>query len=301
MMLNNKKISNSLMGNAITLGAIHPKSQGFWQGALRRFCKNYLALVSLVFIVVLALLCAVVPLFSQYDYSMPDFTNSLTPPDALHWFGSDGLGRDLLVRCFIGGRITFEIAFAATVVVLVIGVMYGSIAGFLGGRVDALMMRIVDVLYGIPFLFLSILLLTLFGQSLILSFIAIAAVSWLDMARVVRGQTLSLRHKEFVEAAHICGVSKFKTITRHIIPNLIGVVIVYAALVVPNMIVLSAVLSFFGLGVMEPMTSWGLLINEGAQNMDSWWLLLFPVLLMMSTLLAFAFVANGLRDALDPR
>ncbi|MBP9743654.1 MAG: ABC transporter permease subunit [Burkholderiales bacterium] len=300
-MLNNKKISKVLNGNGINHGVIHPNSQGFWQGTFKRFGSNYLALISLVFIIVLALLCALVPIFSQYDYSMPDFANSLTPPDATHWFGSDGLGRDLFVRCFIGGRITFEIAFAATIVVLVIGVMYGSIAGFLGGRIDALMMRIVDILYGIPFLFLSILLLTLFGQSLILSFVAIAAVSWLDMARVVRGQTLSLRHKEFVEAAYICGVSKLKTITRHIIPNLIGVVIVYAALVVPNMIVLSAVLSFFGLGVMEPMTSWGLLINDGAQNMDSWWLLLFPVLLMMSTLLAFAFVANGLRDALDPR
>lgn len=278
-----------------------PKGNGFWQSAWQRFRYNYLAMASLVTILVLALLCALVPIFSHYDYSVPDFANSLTSPDRIHWFGSDGLGRDLFVRCFIGGRITFEIAFAATIVVLFLGVMYGSIAGFLGGKVDALMMRIVDILYGVPFLFFSILLLTLFGQSLTLSFVAVAAISWLDMARVVRGQTLSLRHKEFVEAAHICGVSNWRIIRRHIIPNLIGVVIVYAALVVPNMIVLSAVLSFFGLGVMEPMTSWGLLISDGAQNMNSWWLLLFPALLMMITLLAFAFVANGLRDALDPR
>ena len=278
-----------------------PKSNGFWQNAFRRFRRNHLAMGSLIFIVLLAFLCAVVPMISHYDYSVPDFGNSLSAPGAAHFFGSDGLGRDLFVRSFIGGRITFEIAFAATVVVLLIGVLYGSMAGFLGGKVDALMMRFVDVLYGVPFLFFSILLLTLFGQSLMLSFVAVAAISWLDMARVVRGQTLSLRHKEFVEAAHVCGVGNWQIITKHIIPNLIGVVIVYAALVVPNMIVLSAVLSFFGLGVMEPMTSWGLLISDGAQNMTSWWLLLFPALLMTSTLLAFAFVANGLRDALDPR
>lgn len=291
-MTNNMKINEVLKA---------PKSRGFWQNAFRRFRRNHLAMGSMILIIVLALLCAVVPMLSHYDYSVPDFANSLESPSFAHLFGSDGLGRDLFVRSFIGGRITFEIAFAATVVVLLLGVLYGSIAGFLGGKVDALMMRFVDVLYGVPFLFFSILLLTLFGQSLILSFVAVAAISWLDMARVVRGQTLSLRHKEFVEAAHICGVSNWKIITRHIIPNLIGVVIVYAALVVPNMIVLSAVLSFFGLGVMEPMTSWGLLISDGAQNMSSWWLLLFPALLMTSTLLAFAFVANGLRDALDPR
>ncbi len=289
---NNAKINAALVA---------PKSNSFWQMAFKRFYHNRLAMFSLVIVIVLALLCAVVPLISHYDYSVPDFANSLAAPSFEHFFGSDGLGRDLFVRCFIGGRITFEIAFAATIVVLFIGVMYGSISGFMGGKIDTIMMRCVDVLYGVPFLFFSILLLTLFGQSLILSFVAIAAISWLDMARVVRGQTLSLKNKEFVEAAHICGVGSWKTITRHIIPNLIGVVIVYAALVIPNMIVLSAVLSFFGLGVMEPMTSWGLLINDGAQNMDSWWLLLFPALLMTSTLLAFAFIANGLRDALDPR
>lgn len=278
-----------------------PKSRGFWQNAFKRFQSNKLAMFSLIILLFFTILCIVVPMFSSYDFSRPDFIHSLSSPGTRHYFGTDGLGRDLFVRCFIGGRITFEIAFAATFVVLLIGVLYGSTAGFLGGKIDMLMMRIVDVLYGIPFLFFSILLLTLFGQSMILSFVAIAAISWLDMARVVRGQTLSLKHKEFVEAAQICGVGKFKIITRHIIPNLIGIVIVYAALVVPNMIVLSAVLSFFGLGVMEPMTSWGLLISDGAQNMDCWWMLLFPAILMTATLLAFAFIANGLRDALDPR
>lgn len=277
------------------------KTKGFWTSAFRRFAHKKIAMVSLVIIMILALLCIFIPIFSMYDYSKPDFTASLQAPSIEHFFGTDGLGRDLFVRSFIGGRITFEIAVAASLVVLLIGMFYGSIAGFMGGKIDALMMRIVDILYGIPFLFFSILLLTLFGQSMMLSFVAIAAISWLDMARVVRGQTLSLKQKEFVEAAAICGIGKWHTITRHIIPNLIGIVIIYAALVVPNMIVLSAVLSFFGLGVMEPMTSWGLLISDGSQNMLTWWLLFFPATLMTITLLAFAFVANGLRDALDPR
>ncbi len=280
---------------------IKPKVAGFWQNAFRRFRYNRIALISLIIIIVLALLCIFVPLFSQYDYSHTNFANSLKAPSQAHFFGTDGLGRDLFVRAFIGGRVTFEIAVAATIVVLLIGVFYGATAGFLGGRIDLLMMRFVDILYGIPFLFFSILLLTLFGQSIVLSFVAIAVISWLDMARVVRGQTLSLKHKEFVEAARVYGLSNWQIITKHVIPNLIGVVIVYAALVIPNMIVLSAVLSFFGLGVMEPMTSWGLLISDGVQNMESWWLLLFPAILMTITLLSFAFVANGLRDALDPR
>lgn len=278
-----------------------PKSRGFWHSAMRRFMVKKLSVMSLVTLLILALLCILVPYFSKYNYAATDFVNSFAPPSRVHWFGTDGLGRDLWVRCFIGGRVTFEIAGAASLVVLIIGVLYGSVAGFLGGIVDSLMMRVVDILYGIPFLFFSILLLALFGQSMLLSFIAIAAISWLDMARVVRGQTLGLKQKQFVEAALISGVGNWQIIIRHIIPNLIGVVIIYATLVVPNMIVLSAVLSFFGLGVMEPMTSWGLLISDGSQNMNNWWLILFPALLMTVTLLAFAFIANGLRDALDPR
>jgi oligopeptide transport system permease protein len=293
---NNHKVIEQMLTAPKAIGVI-----GFWHNAFRRFRHDNLAVVSLLIILILAALCVFIPIFSVYEYSKPEFANSLAMPNSSHWFGTDGLGRDLFVRAFIGGRITFEIAVAASIVVLIIGVLYGSIAGFLGGRVDALMMRIVDVLYGVPFLFFSILLLTLFGQSMVLSFVAIAAISWLDMSRVVRGQTLSLKQKEFVEAAKICGVSNWQIISRHIIPNLIGVIIIYTALVVPNMIVLSAVLSFFGLGVMEPMTSWGVLINDGVQNMDSWWLLLFPALLMVITLLSFTFVANGLRDALDPR
>lgn len=278
-----------------------PKTKGFWLSVFSRLARNKLAMTSGCIIVVLTLLCIVVPMFSSVAYDKTDWGQIMQSPSAAHWFGTDSLGRDLLVRCFIGGRITFEIAFAAAFVVLLVGIFYGAIAGYVGGKLDTIMMRIVDVLYGIPFLFFCILLITLFGNSMALSFVAIAAISWLDMSRIVRGQTLSIKHKEFVEAAMISGVSNFKIITRHVIPNLLGIVIVYAALTVPNMIVMSAVLSFFGLGVTEPMTSWGLLISDGAQNMQAWWLLLSPATLMVITLLSFAFLANGLRDALDPR
>lgn len=278
-----------------------PKAKGFWSNVFKRFSKNKLALLSLSIIVILTLMCIFVPMLSSISYDKTNWSEILQTPNAKHLFGTDNLGRDLFVRAFIGGRITFAIAFAAALVVLLIGIFYGAIAGYVGGKVDTIMMRIVDILYGIPFLFFCILLITLFGNSVALSFVAIAAISWLDMARIVRGQTLGIKHKEYVEAALVSGVSNLKIITRHVIPNLLGVVIVYAALTVPNMIVLSAVLSFFGLGVTEPMTSWGLLIADGAQNMESWWLLLFPAGLMTITLLSFAFVANGLRDALDPR
>ena len=278
-----------------------PKAKGFWSNVFKRFSKNKLALLSLSIIVILTLMCIFVPMLSSISYDKTNWSEILQTPNAKHVFGTDNLGRDLFVRAFIGGRITFAIAFAAAFVVLLIGIFYGAIAGYVGGKVDTIMMRIVDILYGIPFLFFCILLITLFGNSVALSFVAIAAISWLDMARIVRGQTLGIKHKEYVEAALVSGVSNRKIITRHVIPNLLGVVIVYAALTVPNMIVLSAVLSFFGLGVTEPMTSWGLLIADGAQNMESWWLLLFPAGLMTITLLSFAFVANGLRDALDPR
>lgn len=282
--------------------AITPfSSRGFWLTVFRQFAHHPLALSCLVVLILLALMCVLIPIFSANDYSATHFESILSPPNATYWFGTDGLGRDLWVRCFIGGRVTFEIALAATCVILLIGVMYGATAGFLGGMVDNIMMRAVDVLYGIPFLFFCILLLSLFGQTKLVSFMAIATLGWLDMARVVRGQTLNLKQQEFVEAAKISGLNQWQIIFRHIIPNLLGIVIIYSALTIPSMIVLSAVLSFFGLGVMEPMTSWGLLISDGVADLDSWWLLLFPASLMTLTLLCFAFVANGLRDTLDPR
>ena len=285
----------------IPLNLDTPASKSFWRAVFERLVQNKLAICSLALIIIFSLLCILVPIISHLAYDKTNWGEIMQAPSAGHWFGTDSLGRDLFVRSFIGGRITFAIAFAATFVVLFVGIFYGALAGYVGGWVDAIMMRMVDMLYGIPFLFFCILLIALFGNSLILSLVAIAAISWLDMARIVRGQTLSIKHKEYIEAAKISGVSSINIIRRHIIPNLLGVVIVYATLTIPNMIVLSAVLSFFGLGVTEPMTSWGLLIADGTQNLHAWWLLLFPAGLMTTTLLAFAFLANGLRDALDPQ
>ena len=276
-------------------------NNSFLEKTFNKFVNNKFALLNLLIILLIGLLCIIVPIFSTYKYTTTNFQNSLITPNLSHLFGTDGLGRDLFVRCFVGGAITFAIAISGTVMVLIIGVTYGTVSGFIGGKVDSIMMRIVDILYGLPIIFFSILLLSIFGQNIFISFIAIISLSWLDMARIVRGQTLSIKNKEFVDAAKISGANNWRIIKKYIIPNLAGVIIVYTALIVPNIIILSAVLSFFGLGVNEPMTTWGVLISDGVQNMRSWWLLFFPTLLMVVTLLSFAFVANGLRDALDLR
>jgi len=277
------------------------KQRGFWANILRKLLRNKLAIFSFFTIILLVLLCILIPIFSSIPFDKTNFNMALQSPNSTYWFGTDSLGRDIFVRVFLGGRVTFIVAFLATVFVMLFGVLYGSLAGFLGGKIDNIMMRIVDVLYGIPLLFFCILLITVFGNSFMLSLVAIAAISWLDMSRVVRGQTLSIKSKEFIEAAHLSGLSKWNIIKRHIIPNLFGVVVVYVMLTLPSIIITSAVLSFFGLGITEPNTSWGLLISDGAQNLESWWLLLFPAGLMVTTLLLFAVLANAVRDALDMR
>ena len=217
-------------------------------------------------------------------------------------FGTDANGRDLLTRTLFGGRISLMIGLLATFVSLIIGVTYGATAGFIGGRVDNVMMRIVDVLYSIPFMFFVILLMVFFGRNIVLMFIAVGAVEWLDMARIVRGQTLSIKRREFIEAAHACGVSTTAIIRRHIVPNTLGPVVVYMTLLVPKVILLESFLSFLGLGVQEPMTSWGVLISEGANNIvEAPWMLIFPATFLALTLFAFNFVGDGLRDALDPK
>ena len=217
-------------------------------------------------------------------------------------FGTDQNGRDLLTRTLIAGRISLAIGLLATLVALVIGVTYGAVAGYLGGRVDAVMMRIVDVLYSLPFIFLVILLVVFFGRNFILMFVAVGAIEWLDMARIVRGQTLSIRRQEYVAAAEALGVGTPGILLRHIVPNLLGPVIVFMTLLVPKVILLESFLSFLGLGVQEPMTSWGVLIAEGARNIEgAAWLLVFPAAFLVSTLLALSFIGDGLRDALDPR
>ena len=216
--------------------------------------------------------------------------------------GTDSNGRDLLTRIFLGGRISLMIGLLATAVSIVIGVTYGAVAGYLGGRIDHVMMRVVDILYSIPFMFFVILLVVFFGRNIALIFIAVGAIEWLDMARIVRGQTLSLKRKEFIEAAIACGVRTRTVIRRHIVPNALGPVAVYMTLMVPKVILLESFLSFLGLGVQEPMTSWGLLIADGANNMVAApWMLISPAIVLATSLFCLNFIGDGLRDALDPK
>jgi len=275
-----------------------------WADARRRFMKNKAAVASLVILILIALTIIIGPHLLQHTHDATDWNAlSLAPTmENGHYLGTDELGRDLLARTLQGGGITFQVGIVGTLVSVIIGVSWGAIAGFFGGKVDALMMRIVDVLYALPFMLFAILLMTFFGRDLYLMFVALGAISWLDMARIVRGQTLSLKSKEFVEAAHAIGVSQFSIIFRHIVPNLLGIVVVYATITIPGVIMTESVLSFLGLGVQEPMTSWGALLDEGSKSMEvAIWQLLFPAGFMVVTLFCFNFLGDGLRDALDPK
>jgi oligopeptide transport system permease protein len=217
-------------------------------------------------------------------------------------FGTDNVGRDLLTRTLIAGRVSLAIGLLAGLVAVGIGVIYGATSGFLGGRVDEVMMRIVDILYSLPFIFFVIMLVVFFGRNFVLMFLAVGAVLWLDMARIVRGQTLSLKRQEFIQAADALGVSQPGILRRHIIPNTLGPVVVYMTLLVPQVIILESFLSFLGLGVQEPMSSWGVLISQGAKNIGTAnWLLIFPSFFLTTTLFALNFIGDGLRDALDPK
>ena len=275
-----------------------------WADARRRFMKNKAAVASLVILILIGLIIVFGPYLLQHTHDATDW-NALSLAPTLtngHYLGTDELGRDLLARTLQGGGITFQVGIVGTLVSVVIGVSWGAIAGFFGGKVDALMMRIVDVLYALPFMLFAILLMTFFGRDLYLMFVALGAISWLDMARIVRGQTLSLKSKEFVEAAHAIGVSQFAIIFRHIVPNLLGIVVVYATITIPGVIMTESVLSFLGLGVQEPNTSWGVLVQEGQKVMENQpWMLLVPGLFLSVTLYCANYVGDGLRDALDPK
>lgn len=280
------------------------QGQSLFSSALLSLLRNKATLAALAIMFVIVVLTVLAPALSPWDIDSTDWDNVSASPafGNAHYFGTDDVGRDIFVRTLYGGRISLLVGLSATLVSMLIGILWGAIAGYAGGRTDQIMMRFVDVLYAMPFMFFVILLMVFFGRNIFLIFIAIGAVNWLDMARIVRGQTLSLRQREFVEAARAGGVSHFNIIRRHIIPNLLGVVVVYVTLTIPQVILVESFLSFLGLGVQEPMTSWGGLVNDGAALMESApWTLIFPATFLAVTLFSFNFLGDGLRDALDPR
>ena len=285
----------------------HPtEGASLWRDAWRRLARNRMAVFGFVVFTLITLAC-----FGTYGYLWAaggmdatggKLSQNFLPPSSSYFFGTDDHGRDVFVRVLVGGCISLAVGFLATAVSLVIGVTYGSIAGYLGGRTDAFLMRIVDILYALPFVIFVILLMVLFGRNFILMFVAIGAVEWLTMARIVRAQVMALKNTEFVEAARALGYSDMRIIFVHLLPNMLGPIIVYASLTVPAVMMLEAVLSFLGLGVPPPMSSWGVLIKDGAEKIDVYpWLLIFPAIFFSLTLFSLNFIGDGLRDALDPK
>lgn len=281
------------------------KGRSLWQDAWGRFFRNKAAVISLFILGLIVLFTLIGPYFAEWDFETADWANMGTGPslEAGHPFGTDDNGRDLYSRTIQATQTSLIVGVIGALVAVFIGTLYGATAGFVGGWVDNLMMRTVDILIAIPFMFIIILLMVMFERSFFMLFVGIGIVSWLDMSRIVRGQTLSLKHKEFVEAAHAAGVSQFKIITRHIIPNLLGIVAVYASLLVPLMILVESFISFLGLGVQEPNTSLGSLIAEGSGKIiyGTLWELLYPLFFFVASLLSLFFIGDGLRDALDPK
>jgi oligopeptide transport system permease protein len=277
--------------------------RSLWTDAWRRLRRNRMAVAAGGFLLVMSVLAALAPWLPWLaDPTLQDLRLGVTPPSLAHVFGTDELGRDLFARVLYGGRISLMVGLVGTLVSLLIGVSWGAIAGYVGGRTDDLMMRVVDVLYALPYIFLVILLLVFFSKSLLMLFVALGLVQWLTMARIVRGQVLSLKHQTFVEAARALGASDAAIVFRHIVPNTLGPVIVYTTLTVPAVILQEAFLSFLGLGVQPPDASWGTLVSDGARLLALFpWLVIFPGLAMSLTLLAFNFLGDGLRDALDPQ
>lgn len=280
------------------------QGRSLWQDAWRRFSHNKAALFSGALLLLIGAFVLLVPLVAPFGYADTDWSNMQTAPSLSnqHYLGTDSLGRDLLVRTAMGGRISLMVGLAGALVAVLFGTIYGAVSGYVGGKIDIVMMRFLEILNAFPFMFFVILLVTFFGRNLVLIFVAIGLVSWLDVARIVRGQTLSLKRKEFIEAAQVGGVSSWHIVMRHIVPNVLGVVVVYASLLVPSMILFESFLSFLGLGVQEPMTSWGALLQDGAQTMQvAPWQLLVPSVFLVLTLFCFNFIGDGLRDALDPK
>ncbi len=281
-----------------------PKGRSLGQDALRRLIANKAALVSIIVLGVIIVAALIGPHLTPWDVAKVDWGSIRKPPDFAkgHFLGTDQNGRDLLARLFQGTQMSLMVAGVATVVSVVIGITYGAVAGYFGGRIDAMMMRFVDVMYALPYMLFVIILVVVFGRSPILLFVGIGALEWLTMARIVRGQTLTLKEKEFIEAARAGGAKPFTIIMRHIVPNLTGPVVIYATLTVPEIIITESFLSYLGLGVQEPLTSLGTLISNGAAVAEALpWLLISPAIVLVSMLLCLTYIGDGLRDALDPK
>ena len=292
--VDNKNIEKIQENNKLSLG--------YWQDAWLRLKKDKMAMAGLCFIVFLMLLALIGPMFSSIGYADQDFNNVNAGPSYEHWFGTDSLGRDLFIRVLYGARISLSIGLIASLINLVIGVLYGGISGLMGGKVDRIMMNIVDVLYSVPTLLYVILLMVVFKPGLLNIFIALGISYWLQMARIVRGQVLSIKEQEFVLAAISMGASKWRLLTKHLIPNAVGAIVVSWSLSIPDAIFTEAFLSFIGLGVSAPMASWGVLASEGINSMRGYpFQLFFPAAAISLTMLAFNFLSDGLRDALDPK
>jgi oligopeptide transport system permease protein len=277
-------------------------SSSLWSDALSRLLKNKAAVAGALILVILITLALLAPWIAPYPYAYQDLDLGASAPSSAHLLGTDVLGRDLFSRILYGARISLLVGFIATTVALIIGVSWGIIAGYFGGKIDSVMMRIVDVLYGLPFIIFIILLMVIFGRNLWLLFLAIGAIEWLTMARIVRAQVLTLKNQEFVLAAQAMGVSNFSMFRRHLLPNILGPIAVYATLTIPQVMLLESFLSFLGLGIQPPMSSWGTLIKDGVESMEEYsWLLIYPGLTFTITLFALNFFGDGLRDALDPK
>ncbi len=277
-------------------------SASLWSDALYRLTRNKAAMVGGSILVILILCAIAAPWIAPYPYAYQDLDLGAAPPSAQHILGTDILGRDLFSRILYGARASLLVGFVATGVALVIGVSWGIVAGFFGGKIDSVMMRIVDILYGLPFIIFVILLMVIFGSNLWLLFGAIGAVEWLTMSRIVRGQVIGLKNQEFVLAAKAMGVSNFSMFRRHLLPNILGPIAVYATLTIPQVMLLESFLSFLGLGIQPPMSSWGTLIKDGVESMEEYsWLLVYPGITFTVTLFALNFFGDGLRDALDPK
>lgn len=284
------------------VGVTQEQGTSLWQDAWWRLRRNSLAVLSACLLLVMALACIAGPWLSPYGYEEQNLLLGAAPPSAIHWLGTDGFGRDLLTRILYGGRISLMVGLIATSVALCIGVTWGAVAGYCGGRIDAVLMRIVDILYALPFMIFVVLLMVVFGRNLLLLFFALGAVEWLTMARIMRGQVQALTQQEFVEAALSLGLSQRVILFRHLVPNALGPLIVYTTLTIPSVMLLEAFISFIGLGIQPPQSSWGSLIADGVETMEEYpWLLIYPGLALSVTLFALNFLGDGLRDALDVR